>query len=111
MLECKRLCIDLGDGSPALDYRIENGCVESRSVETECECGATTDQRWQRLTPEELSSHVMADTVVAQWLRKRMGVQRLIRACTTGDAATPPAFAPWLRWRVSCRSFRRARPA
>lgn len=82
MLECNRLRIDPGDGSPALDYRIENGCVESRFVETGGEC-TTTDQRWQRLTPEELSSHVMADTVVAQWLHKRMGVHRLIRACTS----------------------------
>lgn len=82
MLQCNRLRIDLGNGSPALDYRIGNGCVESRSVGTGRECGATTDQRWQRLTPKELSSHVMADTVVAQWLRKRMGVHKLIRACT-----------------------------
>jgi hypothetical protein len=73
MLACNRLRIDPGDGSPVVDYRIENGCVESRSLETATE--------WHRLTPDELSSHVMAETVVAQWLHRRMGDRRLIRAC------------------------------
>ena len=83
MLAFNRLRIDRGDGSPVADYRIEDGCVEGRTLETATECGPATDQRWQRLTPEELSSHVMADTVVAQWLRRRMGVHSLIRACTS----------------------------
>jgi hypothetical protein len=83
MLECNRLRIDPYDGTPVADYRIEDGCVESRTLETAAECDTTTDKRWQRLTPEQLSSHVMANTVVAQWLRRRMGVHRLIRACTS----------------------------
>src|SRR5216683_176042 len=83
MLACNRLRIDPCDGSPVADYRIENGWVESRTLETATECGMTTDMRWQRLTPEQLSSHVMAGTVLAQWLRGRMGVHRLIRACTS----------------------------
>ncbi len=81
MLACKRLRIDPCDGSPVVDYRIENGCVESRTLETATEGGTTTEERWQRLTPEQPISHVMADTVVAQWLLRRMGVHRLIRAC------------------------------
>lgn len=83
MLACKRLRIDRCEGSPVVDYRIESGCVESRTLEMATEGGTTTEERWQRLTPEQLSSHVMADTVVAQWLRRRMGVHRLIRACNS----------------------------
>jgi hypothetical protein len=82
MLACNRLRIDPCDGSPVVDYRIENGCVESRTMET-AEGGTTSEKRWQRLTPEQLSSHVTAHTVVAQWLGRRMGVHTLIRACTS----------------------------
>ena len=82
MLAWNRLRVDPGDSSPVLEYRIENGCVESRALETALEGSTTTEERWQRLTPEQLSCHVMADTVVAQWLGRRMGVHRLIQACT-----------------------------
>jgi hypothetical protein len=81
MLACNRLRIDPGDGSPVVDYRIENGSVESRTLEAAFEGCTTTENRWHRLTPDELSSHVMAETVVAQWLHRRMGGRRLIRAC------------------------------
>jgi len=77
MLACKRLRIDPCDGSPVVDYRILNGWVERHTLETV----VTREERWQRLTPEQLSCHVMANTVVAQWLSRRMGVHRLIRAC------------------------------
>jgi hypothetical protein len=82
MLACNRLRIDPGDGSPIAEYRIGNGWVEGRTLGT-AECGTTTDQRWQRLTPEQLTSHVMEGTVVARWLRKRMGLHSLVRACTS----------------------------
>jgi hypothetical protein len=82
MLACNRLRIDPGDGSPVVDYRIENGSVESRTLETAAESSTATAKEWQRLTLEQLSSHVMAETVVAHWLHRRMGVHRLIRACT-----------------------------
>ena len=83
MLACNRLRIDPGDGSPVVDYRIENGSVESRTLEAAYESCTTTEKRWHRLTPDELTSHVMAETVVAQWLHRRMGDRRLIRACTS----------------------------
>ena len=83
MLAFNRLRIDRCDGSPVADYRIENDWVESRTLETGTECGPTTERRWQRLTPEQLSSHVMADTIVSQWLCRRMGVHRLVRACSS----------------------------
>jgi hypothetical protein len=76
IMACNNLRIDLGDGSSVVDYRIENDCVETRTLEAE------NEKPWQRLTPEQLTSQVMADTVVARWLRRRMGVHRLLRACT-----------------------------
>jgi hypothetical protein len=75
-MACNKLRIDLGVGSPVVDYRIENDCVETRTLE------ADNEKPWQRLTPQQLTSQVMADTVVARWLRRRMGVHRLLRACT-----------------------------
>jgi len=87
MPACNRLRIDPCDGTRVVDYRIENGWVESRTLETGPSKGTATDQQWRRLTPEELSSHVMADTVVARWLRGRMGVYRLMQACNERVAA------------------------
>ena len=87
MLACNRLRIDPCDGSPVAEYRIENGCVESCTLEEAAERG--TEKQWQRLTPEQLTSHVMGETVVAQWLHRRMGVHRLIRACSPTTNNSP----------------------
>jgi len=89
MLAIKRLRIDPGNGSPAVDYRIKNGFVESRTVETDVAKRSTTaiEKEWQRLTPEQLTSRVMADAVVLHWLRHRMGVYRLIRACNQDSSS------------------------
>lgn len=78
MLDCNRLCIDPGDGSPAQEYRVEDNRVESRSL------GLGRDgleKRWETVTPDELSSHVMSGTVVAHWLQRRIGYRRLLLAC------------------------------
>ncbi len=72
MPACNRLRIDSGDGSEVLEYRIENDRVESRTLDTS----------WRQLPPEEISSHVMANTIVAEWLRRRMGVHKLLRSCS-----------------------------
>jgi hypothetical protein len=89
MLAFNRLRIDPGNGSPAVDYRIKEGFVESRTVETHVAKKSTPsiEKQWQRLTPEQLTSHVMADTVVLYWLRHRMGVHRLIRACNRDSSS------------------------
>jgi len=77
-----KLRVDPGDGSPVEDYRIENGHVEMRVLDF----GLNSDRRqWRRLTREQLISHVMSNTLLAQWLQRRMGVHPLIRAC-----AAPP---------------------
>ena len=82
MLACNRLRIDRDDGSAVADYRIEDDRVESRTLHTSTDGSSDTEKQWQRLTPEQLSSHIMRDTVVARWLRRRMGVHPLIRACS-----------------------------
>ena len=90
MLAFNRLRIDPGNGSPAVDYRIENGFVESRTLETDATKRGTPaiEKQWQRLTPEQLTSRLTTDTVLLRWLRHRMGVYRLIRACNQ-DSSSP----------------------
>ena len=90
MLACNTLRIDHSDSSQVVEYRIENDRVESRTLETAVE--SDTRKEWKRLSPEQLSSHVMAHTVVAHWLRGRMGVHRLIRACNATGNDSEPRF-------------------
>jgi hypothetical protein len=93
MLAFNRLRVDAGDGS-VMDYRIEDGYVESRVVEVNVletppsEEQLEIDNGWKRLSPEELSSHVLANTVVARWLSRRMGVFPLVQACQADPAST-----------------------
>ena len=86
MLAFNRLRIDPDDGCPAVEYRIDDDHVDSRVLDSAAEKKRCDwiEARWQRLTPEQLRSHVMADTAVARWLSRRMGVHRLIRACNQG---------------------------
>ena len=90
MLAFNRLRIDPGNGSPAVEYRIENGFVESRTQETDAarKSNLSGEKPWQQLTPEQLTSHVVANPVVLRWLRHRMGVHRLIWACNR-DSSSP----------------------
>jgi len=82
MLACNTLRITRDDGCAVADYRIEDDRVESRTLYTATEGSSDEENRWYRLTPEQLSSHIMRDTVVARWLHRRMGVHPLIRACS-----------------------------
>ena len=75
MLEFNRLVID-GLGSGAVEYRIEDGRVESRTLRN-----GLSERPWLPVTPEKLRFHVMADTALSRWLSRRMGIHRLIRAC------------------------------
>ena len=81
MLAFNRLRIDLSDGCPAVEYRIVDDHVDSRVLDSAAEGSGGIEGPWQRLTPEQLRSLVMAHTVVARWLSRRMGVHRLMRAC------------------------------
>ena len=94
MLAFNRLRIDPGNGSPAVDYRIENGSVESRTLESDtARGGILAVEQWQRLTPEQLTSRLKTDMLLSRWLRHRMGVHRLIRACNQ-DSSSPDNPTP-----------------
>ena len=80
-LRSMRLLLESGDGSPAKEYRIEDGNVEVRTLDPEGGSVRNTGGVWWRLTPEQLSMHVERDTVVAQWLEHRLGWRRLLQAC------------------------------
>ena len=73
------LCLRLeAPGGRAIeDYRIHNTDVEVRRIQ-----GRTQDDcDWRQLTAEELTEHVYRNSIVAQWLERRLGRQRLLRAC------------------------------
>jgi hypothetical protein len=80
MLDCNRLCIDPGNGSPALEYRVEENRIECRVVEAGPE-KSDIEKPWKTVSSQELSSHVMSGTVVAHWLQRRIGYRRLLLAC------------------------------
>jgi hypothetical protein len=82
MLECNRLRIDVGDGSTVLDYRIEDGSVQSRSLRLRDGKSPVVERDWHLLTPQQLNSLVKANKVVAHWLSRRMGIFKAVRACT-----------------------------
>jgi hypothetical protein len=73
-----RLRVEPQDGSPAKDYRIQDGEVEVRIWVTGIHLA---DREWRRLTPEEIAYHVKNNTVVARWLEARLGWRRVLRKC------------------------------
>ena len=76
-----RLRLESGNGSPAKEYRIEDGNVEVQTLDPEGGSRRHTGSVWWRLTPEQLSIHVERNTVVAQWLERRLGWRHLLQAC------------------------------
>ena len=76
-LEQMHLRLEATDGSNAEEYRIYDGQVEVRRLQS----SNYDDWSWHRLTPEQLTAHVNAKSVVAEWLKRRMGWRRLLRAC------------------------------
>jgi hypothetical protein len=76
-----RLRLESVDGSPAKEYRIEDGNVDVRTVEPNEGSDRRSGDVWSRLTPEQLSMHVERNTVVAQWLERRLGWRHLLQAC------------------------------
>jgi hypothetical protein len=81
MLACNNLRVDPGDGSPVADYRVVHGHVEMRILDFDLYYERKGKDGWQRLTREQVMSHVMGNTAVVRWLQRRMGVHPLIRAC------------------------------
>jgi hypothetical protein len=65
------------DGRTVAEYHIRGEEVEVRHLPL-----STDDENeWYRLTVEDLTSHVSRNTVVSQWLMRRLGWRRLLRAC------------------------------
>jgi len=77
---CNTLRIDAPDGSSVVEYRIRHDSVETRTWPAEQSDG--TGNEWQRLTPQQIDHHITRSTIVAYWLRRRIGVRRLIQTCS-----------------------------
>lgn len=73
------LRLEAEDHSGAEEYRIYEGVIEVRKLQRSAE--NQSDDAWQRLSHTQLAEHVKDNTVVAKWLRHRLGWQRLLRAC------------------------------
>ena len=86
-LRSMRLLLESGDGSPAKEYRIEDGNVEVRAFDQDGGSVRNTGSGWWRLTPEQLRIHVERSTVVAQWLERRLGWRRLLQACVDQESS------------------------
>lgn len=79
-MACNKLRIDPNDGSPVLEYRIEDGRVERRTVEAPVPESTAIEAEWKELTPEQLASQLMAHIVVARWLNRRLGIFSVLPA-------------------------------
>ena len=91
-LRSMRLLLESGDGSPAKEYRIQDGNVEVRTLDPEGGSVRSAGSGWWRLTPEQLSIHVERNTVVAWWLERRLGWRRLLQACVVAENTNHPAL-------------------
>ena len=82
MTSDKRLRIDLNCDEKAIDYRIRAGAVEMRVLEGPRQGAARFKKAWRRLSTEQVSAELESNSVVAVWLKRRMGIHRLLRVCT-----------------------------
>lgn len=85
------LRLEAADSSGVQEYRIYEGSVEVRDVhsgEENDDVELVQEQlsdEWRRLSHDDLTEHVRRNTVVAQWLKHRLGWRRLLQACTHPD--------------------------
>jgi hypothetical protein len=80
------LRLEGADGSPGEEYRISDEDIEVRKLHQILE-GARRGGAWHRLSAGQLSAHVRRNTVVAEWLQRRLGWRRLLQKCV--DLQTP----------------------
>ena len=80
-----QLCLEAADGSATKQYRVDNGKAEVRTLRSHNGYDSP-ESGWHRLTPQQLSTHVERNTVVAQWLERRLGWRRLLQACVSQEA-------------------------
>jgi hypothetical protein len=79
MKKCSTLRIENNDGT-IVEYRIGRNCIETRMLEQP----RLTGNPWQPLTPTQITSLVVANTAVAYWLTRSVGVRRLLKSCGDG---------------------------
>lgn len=70
------LRLEAHDGSGE-EYRIRDNEIEVRAVDSDL-----PDDDWQPLSSHELAEHVQHNSIVAQWLKHRIGWRRLLLKCT-----------------------------
>jgi hypothetical protein len=75
------LRLETTDGSGIEEYRIREGEIEVRRAQRPSQEWQFEDA-WNRLSAADLTAHVQKNTVVAQWLKHRIGWKRLLMACT-----------------------------
>jgi hypothetical protein len=83
LMQDDRLRVDSSEGSRAREYRIDSGSIQVRTLISD---GAKNV--WRTLTSDDLSSHVKRNTVVAQWLERRLGWRRLLLACVGEECSS-----------------------
>lgn len=81
-MACNKLRIDPNDGSPVVEYRIENGRVARRTVAACTGDGVASEERWEQLTPTQVASDIMANSTVAYWLYCRLDAQSIFQVCS-----------------------------
>lgn len=67
-----QLRITSNDGSPSNEYRISNGRIEFRALDSEGKPFSYSQGKWQMLDTADLQLHFALNTVVAQWLTERL---------------------------------------
>jgi len=98
-----RLRLEAQDGSTGREYRVGEGKVEVRSLQSRGE-HHPPEGRWHRLTPQQLSIHVERNTIVALWLERRLGWKRLLQACVG------PEMQDWVPAQGQANSVRGGQP-
>jgi hypothetical protein len=80
LMQDHQLRIESSDGSPATEYRVNNGSIQVRTLASGGANGV-----WRTVAPFKLRGHVERNTVVAQWLQHRLGWRRLLLACVAEE--------------------------
>ncbi len=75
-----RLRLEAREGYAAKEYRIQHGNIEVRTLHIHCRHNPCED-RWQQLTPEQVSAEVERNSAIAQWAERRLGWSHLLQAC------------------------------
>lgn len=87
MPENARLRLEPGDGSPVIDYRLQDNELEKRVLDASGRPNPQTGSPWQRLTPEHIAHHITSRTIVAYWLRRKLGWRNVLRKCSRSGVA------------------------